>query len=221
MDFGLTEQQRMIREAVAQLCAVFPAEYWRKLDEERAYPEEFVRALTRAGWLAVLIPQEHGGGGLGITEASIVLEEVNRSGGSSAACHAQMYIMGSLLRHGSEEQKRRFLPQVASGELRFQAFAITEPNSGSDTTRIQTTAVRRGDVYVLNGQKIFISRVQHSDLMLVVARTSPRDPARKTASFLSFWLTSERRLERWRCAPSAPWSTTRPTRSFSQISGFL
>jgi acyl-CoA dehydrogenase len=186
MEFGLTEQQRMIREAVAQLCAAFPAEYWRKLDEERAYPEEFVRALTKAGWLAVLIPQEYGGGGLGITEASIVLEEVNRSGGSSAACHAQMYIMGSLLRHGSEEQKRRFLPQIASGDLRLQAFAITEPNSGSDTTRIQTTAVRQNDVYVLNGQKIFISRVQHSDLMLVVARTSPRDPARKTGGLSLF-----------------------------------
>jgi acyl-CoA dehydrogenase len=186
MEFGLTEQQRMIREAVAQLCAAFPAEYWRKLDEERAYPEKFVRALTKAGWLAVLIPQEYGGGGLGITEASIVLEEVNRSGGSSAACHAQMYIMGSLLRHGSEEQKRRFLPQIASGDLRLQAFAITEPNSGSDTTRIQTTAVRQNDVYVLNGQKIFISRVQHSDLMLVVARTSPRDPARKTGGLSLF-----------------------------------
>lgn len=186
MDFGPTEQQRMIRAAVTQLCSGFPNEYWRKLDEERAYPEGFVRALTRAGWLAVLIPQEYGGGGLGITEAGIVLEEINRQGGNAAACHAQMYIMGSLLRHGSEEQKRRYLPRIAGGDLRLQAFAVTEPNSGSDTTRIQTTATRQGDAYVLNGQKIFISRVQHSDLMLVVARTSPRDPAEKTGGLSLF-----------------------------------
>lgn len=173
MDFTLTEEQLAIRSAVRELCASFPDQYWRELDEQRAYPEAFVRALTEGGWLGALIPQEYGGAGLGITEASIILEEINRSGGNATAAHAQMYTMGTLLRHGSEEQKRRYLPAIARGEIRLQAFAVTEPNAGSETTRLETTAVRKGDRYVINGQKVFISRVQHSDLMLLLARTTP------------------------------------------------
>src|SRR5271154_231258 len=144
-----------LREAVRALCGTFPPEYWRKLDEERAYPEAFVRALTQAGWLSALIPEAYGGSGLGITEASVILEEVNRSGGNSGACHAQMYIMGTLLRHGSTEQKRRYLPKIAAGELRLQSFAVTEPTTGTDTTRIQTFAAKKDGRYVVNGQKVF------------------------------------------------------------------
>src|SRR5205807_2209672 len=155
--------------------------YWRELDQKREYPETFVDELTRAGYLAALIPPEYGGAGLGLLEAGLILEEINRSGGNAGACHAQMYIMGTLLRHGSEAQKQAFLPKIARGELRLQAFAVTEPNPGSDTTKLQTTAVRRGDCYVVNGQKIFISRVLQSDLMLLLARTTPlADVARKT-----------------------------------------
>src|SRR6478672_9645031 len=164
-----------LRRGVRDLCKAFPDTYWRELDAARAYPDAFVRALTDAGYLAALIPEEYGGTGLGITEASIILEEINRSGGNSTACHAQMYTMGTLLRHGSEEQKRRYLPAIARGELRLQAFAVTEPNAGSETTRIQTMAVRKGDRYVVNGQKVFISRVLQSDLMLLLARTTPYD----------------------------------------------
>ncbi|MGE8636594.1 MAG: acyl-CoA dehydrogenase family protein, partial [Achromobacter piechaudii] len=143
-----------IREAVRDLCAQFPSEYFRKIDEERGYPEDFVRALTEAGWLAALIPQEYGGSGLGLTEASVIMEEINRSGGNSGACHGQMYNMGTLLRHGSEAQKREYLPRIAAGELRLQSMGVTEPTTGTDTTKIKTTAVRRGDRYVINGQKV-------------------------------------------------------------------
>ncbi|HWA12445.1 MAG TPA: acyl-CoA dehydrogenase family protein [Burkholderiales bacterium] len=182
------ESQAQIRAAVRDLCAAFDGEYWRKLDEQRAYPEAFVKALTDAGWLSALIPEEYGGAGLGLTEASIILEEVNRSGANSGACHAQMYIMGTLLRHGSPTQKRRYLPEIASGKLRLQSFAVTEPTTGSDTTKLKTTAVRKGDRYVVNGQKVWTSRVQHSDLMLLLARTTPLDQVQKKSEGLSVFL---------------------------------
>ncbi|HEY3083263.1 MAG TPA: acyl-CoA dehydrogenase family protein [Chloroflexota bacterium] len=182
-----------IRDAVRDLCRRFPDTYWRELDRERAYPEQFIVALTAAGWLAALIPESYGGGGLGIAEASVVLEEINRSGGNAAAGHGQMYVMGTLLRHGSEAQKRRYLPPVASGELRLQAFGVTEPNAGSETTRIETSAVRRGDVYVVNGQKVFISRAEHSDLMLLLVRTTPYDRVSDKTEGLSVFLVDLRR----------------------------
>jgi acyl-CoA dehydrogenase len=169
---GHSSEQAAIRAAVRELCAAFPDAYWREVDEQRAYPTEFVRTLTEAGWLAALIPEAYGGAGLSISDASIILEEINRSGGSSGACHAQMYIMGTLLRSGNDAQKQRYLPRIASGELRLQAFGVTEPNAGSETTRIQTTAVRRGDTYVVNGQKIWTSRAAQSDLLLLLARTT-------------------------------------------------
>jgi len=162
-----------IRDGVRALCAQFPDEYHRKVDAERAYPEAFVDALTKAGWLAAMIPQEYGGSGLGLAEASVIMEEINRAGGNSGACHGQMYNMGTLLRHGSDEQKRRYLPRIASGELRLQSMGVTEPTTGTDTTKIKTTAVRNGDRYVVNGQKVWISRVLHSDLMILLARTTP------------------------------------------------
>ena len=181
-----------LRQAVRALCATFPAEYWRKLDEQRAYPEEFVQALTKAGWLAALIPEEFGGAGLGVTEASVILEEVNRSGANSGACHAQMYIMGTLLRHGSAKQKQQYLPKIATGELRLQSFAVTEPTTGSDTTKLKTTAVRRRDRYIVNGQKVWTSRVQHSELMLLLARTTPLPDVKKKAEGLSVFLVDLR-----------------------------
>ena len=188
MDVSTREERQAIRESVRQLCRDFPDAYWREVDKKEEYPLAFVEALTRSGYLAALIPEEYGGAGLGITEASIILEEINRSGGNSGACHAQMYTMGTLLRHGSEEQKRRYLPAIARGELRLQAFAVTEPNAGSETTRIETRAVRHGDRYIVNGQKIFISRVKQSDLMLLLARTTPyeelQDKTRGLAVFL-------------------------------------
>ncbi len=187
-----TQLHQELRAAVRDLCSRYPGEYWRKLDEARGYPEEFVTALTQAGWLAALIPEGYGGSGLNITEASIILEEINRSGGNSAACHAQMYTMGTLLRHGSEEQKRRYLPKIASGELRLQSFAVTEPTTGSDTTKLKTSAVRRGDHYVVNGQKVWISRVQHSDLMLLLARSTPLDQVKKRSDGLSVFLVDLR-----------------------------
>jgi len=177
-----------IREAVRDLCAQFPSEYFRKIDEERGYPEDFVRALTEAGWLAALIPQEYGGSGLGLTEASVIMEEINRSGGNSGACHGQMYNMGTLLRHGSEAQKREYLPRIAAGELRLQSMGVTEPTTGTDTTKIKTTAVRRGDRYVINGQKVWISRVQHSDLMILLARTTPLDQVTRKSEGMSIFL---------------------------------
>ncbi len=175
MDFNLTQDQLQIQEEIRKVCHEFPDSYWREMDRKRDYPEAFVRKLTELGWLAALIPEEFGGSDLGITEASIILEEINRSGGNSTACHAQMYIMGTLLKHGSQEQKKRYLPKIARGELRLQAFAVTEPDAGSETTRIQTRAERKGDHYVISGQKIFISRVRQSDLMLLLARTTPYD----------------------------------------------
>src|SRR5687767_1545683 len=161
-----------LRSAIRSLCARYPEEYWQRLDAERAYPEAFVRELTVAGYLGALIPAEYGGAGLGMSEACVILEEINRSGGNAAACHAQMYTMGTLLRHGSEQQKREWLPRLAAGELRLQAFAVTEPTAGSDTSQVTTFAERKGDRYVVRGQKIFISRVQHSDLMILLARTT-------------------------------------------------
>ncbi len=186
------ESHQQIRAAVRDLCSRFPGEYWRKLDEARAYPEEFVRALTDAGWLSALIPEEYGGAGLGITEASIILEEVNRSGANSGACHAQMYIMGTLLRHGSAAQKHKYLPDVAAGKLRLQSFAVTEPTTGSDTTRLKTMAVRKGERYIVNGQKVWTSRVQHSDLMLLLARTTPLDQVQNKSDGLSVFLVDLR-----------------------------
>ena len=181
-----------LRTGVRSLCARFDNDYWRASDESRAYPHEFVDALTEAGYLACLIPEEYGGMGLGIKEASVILEEINRSGANSAACHAQMYTMGTVLRHGSEEQKRRFLPGVASGELRLQAFAVTEPDAGSDTTRIRTFAERRGRRYVVTGQKVFISRVRQSDLMILLARTTPLDEVEKRTGGLSVFIVDLR-----------------------------
>ncbi|AJY43571.1 acyl-CoA/acyl-ACP dehydrogenase [Burkholderia humptydooensis] len=177
-----------IREAVRDLCSQFSADYFRKIDEERGYPEAFVDALTKAGWLAALIPHEYGGSGLGLTEASIIMEEINRAGGNSGACHGQMYNMGTLLRHGSDEQKARYLPRIASGALRLQSMGVTEPTAGTDTTKIKTTAVRRGDRYVVNGQKVWISRVQHSDLMILLARTTPLSDVTKKSEGMSIFL---------------------------------
>lgn len=192
MDFNLTQEQQQIRDEIRRVCREFPDAYWREVDGKKDYPEAFVRKLTELGWLGALIPEEYGGTGLGITEASIILEEINHSGGNATACHAQMYTMGTLLRHGSEEQKKRYLPEIASGELRLQAFAVTEPNAGSETTRIQTAAIRRGDRYVINGQKIFISRVLQSDLMLLLARTTPYDAVEDKTRGLSVFLVDLR-----------------------------
>lgn len=192
MDVSTQEERQAIRESVRELCRDFPDAYWREVDKKEDYPLAFVEALTRSGYLAALIPEEYGGAGLGITDASIILEEINRSGCNSGACHAQMYTMGTLLRHGSEEQKRRYLPGIARGEIRLQAFAVTEPNAGSETTRIETKAVRSGDRYVVNGQKIFISRVKQSDLMLLLARTTPYDELKDKTRGLSVFLVDLR-----------------------------
>jgi len=186
------DQYQELREAVRELCARFPPEYFRRIDERRAYPEEFVDALTRAGWLAALIPPEYGGSGLGLSEASVIMEEINRCGGNSAACHGQMYNMGTLLRHGSAEQKRTYLPKIASGELRLQSMAVTEPTTGTDTTSIKTTAVRKSGRYVVNGQKVWISRVQHSDLMILLARTTALTEVRKKSDGMSIFLVDLR-----------------------------
>ncbi|MBR8133057.1 acyl-CoA dehydrogenase family protein [Burkholderia ambifaria] len=183
-----TDAYQDIREAVRDLCGEFPADYFRGIDEARGYPEAFVDALTKAGWLAALIPQEYGGSGLGLTEASVIMEEINRAGGNSGACHGQMYNMGTLLRHGSAEQKQRYLPKIASGELRLQSMGVTEPTTGTDTTRIKTTAVRKGDRYVINGQKVWISRVQHSDLMILLARTTPLSDVQKKSEGMSIFI---------------------------------
>jgi len=188
----ITDRFQDIREAVRALCARFPAEYFRGLDRERAYPEEFVRALTAAGWLAALIPQEYGGAGLGLTAASVILEEINRAGGNSAACHGQMYITATLVRHASNAQKLEYLPKIASGALRLQSMAVTEPAAGSDTTRIATTAVRKGERYIANGQKVWISRVQHSDVMILLARTTPLDKVVKRSEGMSLFIVDLR-----------------------------
>jgi acyl-CoA dehydrogenase len=187
-----TDDHQELRQAVRDLCASFPAEYHRRIDEARGYPEEFVDALTKAGWLAALIPEEYGGSGLGLTEASVIMEEINRSGGNSGACHGQMYNMGTLLRHGSEAQKRTYLPKIASGELRLQSMGVTEPSTGTDTTKIKTTAVRKGDRYVVNGQKVWISRVQHSDLMILLARTTPLPEVKKKSEGMSIFMVDLR-----------------------------
>ncbi len=183
-----SESHPEIRDAVRALCKDFPGEYWRQCDRERAYPTEFVQALTVAGYLAVLIPEAYGGSGLGISEAAAILEEIHKSGSNGGACHAQMYIMGTVLRHGSDEQKQMILPKIAAGELRLQAFGVTEPTSGTDTSRIRTTAKRDGDEYVINGQKVWTSRAEHSDLMLVLARTSPRDEGPKPHDGISVFI---------------------------------
>ena len=182
------DEHQDIRDAVRALCAGFPDEYHRKVDEKRGDPEEFVDALTKAGWLAAMIPQEYGGSGLGLTEATVIMEEINRAGGNSGACHGQMYNMGTLLRHGSEAQKRLYLPKLATGELRLQSMGVTEPSTGTDTTKIKTTAVRKGDRYVVNGQKVWISRVQHSDLMILLARTTPLAEVKKKSEGMSIFI---------------------------------
>jgi acyl-CoA dehydrogenase len=183
-----SDQYQDIREAIRDLCAAYPAEYHRKVDEARGYPEAFVDALTRAGWMAALIPEKYGGSGLGLTEASVIMEEINRAGGNSGACHGQMYNMGTLLRAGSDEQKKKYLPRIAAGELRLQSMGVTEPTTGTDTTKIKTTAVKQGDRYVINGQKVWISRVQHSDLMILLARTTPLAEVNKKSEGLSIFL---------------------------------
>jgi acyl-CoA dehydrogenase len=192
MKHSPAERYQDIRDGVRALCAEFPDEYFRKVDAERAYPEAFVDALTKAGWLAAMIPQEYGGSGLGLAEASVIMEEINRCGGNSGACHGQMYNMGTLLRHGSQVQKKQYLPKIASGELRLQSMGVTEPTTGTDTTRIKTTAVRKGDRYVVNGQKVWISRVQHSDLMILLARTTPIAEVQKKSEGMSIFIVDLR-----------------------------
>jgi acyl-CoA dehydrogenase len=181
-----------VRSGVRALCAQFPDEYFRKVDLARGYPTEFVDALTKAGWLAALIPAEYGGSGLSLAEASVIMEEINRSGGNSGACHGQMYVMNVLVRHGSERQKQEYLPKIASGDLRLQSMAVTEPTTGTDTTKLKTTAVRKGDHYVVRGQKVWISRVRHSDLMLLLARTTPLTEVRKKSEGLSVFIVDLR-----------------------------
>lgn len=175
-----------LRDAVRQLCSQFDSAYWQKIDEQRAYPEAFVDALTKAGWMSALIPEEYGGSGLSLTEATVIMEEVTRSGGNAGCCHGQMYNMNTLLRHGSPQQKKKYLPKIASGELRLQSMGVTEPAAGTDTTKIKTVAVKKGARYVVNGQKVWTSRLQHSELMILLARTSPFDPARKSAGMSIF-----------------------------------
>ncbi|MFM9860614.1 acyl-CoA dehydrogenase family protein [Pseudoxanthobacter sp. M-2] len=186
--FDPTADYAEIREGVAQVCAQFPGEYWRVLDRERAYPKEFVDALVADGYLAAMIPETYGGSGLNLTAAAVILEEIHRNGCNAAACHAQMYTMGTVLRHGSEAQKEAYLPKIASGDLRLQAFGVTEPTSGTDTLALKTTAKREGDEYVINGQKIWTSRAEHSDLMLLLARTTPRGDVKKRTDGLSVFL---------------------------------
>jgi len=183
-----------LRQGVRAVCSDFPDTYWRELDERRAYPEEFVNALTSAGFLGALIPEEYGGSGLGITESSVILEEINRSGGNAGACHAQMYTMGTLLRHGSDQQKQKYLSKIADGSVRLQAFGVTEPNTGTDTTQLKTTAVRKGDKYIVNGQKVFISRTEYSDLMLLLVRTTPLEQVKKRTEGLSVLLVDLREV---------------------------
>ena len=192
----IPDKYQDIRDAVRALCAEFPDEYHRKIDQQRAYPEAFVDALTQAGWLAALVPTEYGGSGLGLAEASVIMEEINRSGGNSGACHGQMYNMGTLLRHGSQAQKEFYLPKIASGDLRLQSMGVTEPSTGTDTTKIKTTAVKKGDRYVINGQKVWISRVQHSDWMILLARTTPLAEVKKKTEGMSIFLVDLRLAEK-------------------------
>src|SRR3982074_2560772 len=182
------DRHQELREAVRALCARFDSAYWQRIDAERGYPDALVDALTGAGWLAAMIPPEYGGSGLGLTEASVIMEEINRSGGNAGACHGQMYNMGTLLRHGSDAQKREYLPKIASGELRLQSMGVTEPSTGTDTTKIKTTAVKKADRYLVNGQKVWISRIQHSDLMILLARTTPLADVTKKSQGMSIFL---------------------------------
>ncbi len=191
-DIPTADAYQDMREALRDLCAQFDSKYWQAVDEERGYPERFVEALSQAGWLAALIPSEYGGSGLGLTEASVIMEEINRSGGNAGSCHGQMYNMGTILRHGSETQKKLYLPQIASGSLRLQSMAVTEPTTGTDTTKLKTTAVKKGDRYVVNGQKVWISRIQHSDLMVLLARTTPIDQVTKKSEGMSIFLVDIR-----------------------------
>src|SRR5713226_5802724 len=191
----LTDDQRALRAGVVEICKRYPGEYWRELDAKREYPEAFVNELTRAGYLGALIPTEYGGAGLSIADGSLILQTIHEFGGNAAACHAQMYIMGTLLRHGSDAQKKQYLPKIATGDLRLQAFGVTEPNSGSDTTKLQTTAVKKGDRYVVNGQKMFISRVLQSDLMLLLARKTPVGQVKKKTDGLSVFPIGIRHLK--------------------------
>jgi len=197
----LTDDQRALKAGVTEICKRYPGEYWRELDAKREYPEAFVNELTRAGYLGALIPQEFGGAGLSIADGSLILQTIHENGGNAAACHAQMYIMGTLLRHGSDAQKKEYLPKIATGDLRLQAFGVTEPNAGSDTMMLQTTAIRRGDRYVVNGQKMFISRAMQSDLMLLLARTTPRDQAKRRGEGLSVFLFDIRNLKGFEIRP--------------------
>ena len=191
-----TDQYQEIRDAVRALCAEFPDEYHRKIDEARGYPEAFVNALTKAGWLAAMIPHDYGGSGLGLAEASVIMEEINRAGGNSGACHGQMYNMGTLLRHGSKAQKELYLPKIASGEWRLQSMGVTEPSTGTDTTKIKTTAVKKDGRYVVNGQKVWISRVQHSDWMILLARTTPLADVKKKTEGMSIFMVDLRLAEK-------------------------
>jgi len=183
-----TDRFGELREALRAACAPFDSAYWQKVDELRGYPDAFVDMLTQGGWLAAMIPQDYGGSGLGLAEASVIMEEVNRSGGNAGSCHGQMYNMGTLLRHGSDAQKRQWLPRIAAGEIRLQSMGVTEPAAGTDTTKIKTTAVKKGDRYVVNGQKVWISRVQHSDLMILLARTAPLAQAKRKTEGMSLFL---------------------------------
>ncbi len=201
MNLSLTEEQRALRDGVTDICKKYPGEYWRALDVNREYPEAFVKELTESGYLGALIPEQYGGAGLGIFEGALILETIHANGGNAAACHAQMYIMGTVLRHGSEEQKKQYLPKIASGELRLQAFGVTEPNAGSDTTKLQTTAIKQGDRYVVNGQKMFISRAMQSDMMLLLARTTPVDKVKKRTDGLSVFLIDIRNLKGFEIRP--------------------
>ena len=189
------DQYQDIRDAVRALCAEFPDTYHREIDAQRGYPEAFVTALTKAGWLAAMIPAEYGGSGLGLAEASVIMEEINRSGGNAGACHGQMYNMGTLLRHGSEAQKALYLPKIATGEWRLQSMGVTEPSTGTDTTKLKTTAVKKGDRYVVNGQKVWISRVQHSDWMILLARTTPLAEVKKNSEGMSIFMVNLREAE--------------------------
>src|SRR5512143_1036837 len=187
-----TDTHAELRDGLRALCNQFDSAYWQKVDEVRGYPEEFVDALTKAGWLAALIPEQYGGSGLTLTEASVIMEEINRSGGNSGACHGQMYNMNTLLRHGSDLQKREYLPKIATGELRLQSMGVTEPTTGTDTTKIKTVAVRKGDRYVVNGQKVWISRIQHSDLMILLARTTPLAEVKRKSEGMSIFIVDIR-----------------------------
>ena len=182
------DQFQEMREALRDLCSRYDSAYWQQVDHERGYPEAFVTAITEAGWLAALIPEQYGGSGLGLAEASVIMEEINLSGGNAGSCHGQMYNMGTLLRHGSDEQKKLYLPKIASGELRLQSMAVTEPTTGTDTTKLKTTAVKKGDRYVINGQKVWISRIQHSDLMILLARTTPLAEVKKKSEGMSIFI---------------------------------